>query len=201
MFTTDVTFNAIMMPIIIISSQLFIYSPKTLLAIVMMSYLIVIVHGLPTFHMFLKITALLPLGLASVLFFYSIPRRITWKLDPAFTSYGNIAVFTNIGMMVFTPYHNTIRGLCSKVTCMALFVWIVQQGYKVGWRTTTHNELGMFLYHAVSNEWILTHAVYRFVLVTLATFSRRIRYLEFYTAIIVLILHRRVNSLPMRYLF
>ncbi|EPZ36676.1 hypothetical protein O9G_005889 [Rozella allomycis CSF55] len=103
--------------------------------------------------------------------------------------------------MVFTPYHNTIRGLCSKVTCMALFVWIVQQGYKVGWRTTTHNELGMFLYHAVSNEWILTHAVYRFVLVTLATFSRRIRYLEFYTAIIVLILHRRVNSLPMRYLF
>src|SRR5579862_5151607 len=129
-----------------------------------------------------KTMCLLPLGLGSVLAILVANRSFQVQYLPAFTTYINLAVCGNIGMMVATPADGTLRGTCSKITCIVLFTWIIQQGQRVGWKTVViHNNL--FLYTAVSKSWIFAHAVYRFVLLTLPCFGsgRRHRLMEFYS--------------------
>src|SRR5204863_2733413 len=63
-----------------------------------------------------------------------------------------------------------------------LFIWIVQQGKRAGWKTVIIHD-NLFLYTAVSKSWIFAHAVYRFILLTLPCFGlgRRHRLMEFYS--------------------
>lgn len=142
----------------------------------------------------LKIICVLPLGLGSVLMFLVAGRSFRTRFLPAFTTYINFAVYSNILIMIGTPMGGTLRGLCSKVTCALLFVWIVQQGYRVRWKTVTlHDELLVFT--AVSKSWIFAHAIYRFVLLTLPCFGsgRRQRLLEFYSLVLTYTLSWRSN--------
>ncbi|KAF2674545.1 hypothetical protein BT63DRAFT_419830 [Microthyrium microscopicum] len=78
-----------------------------------------------------KIMCELPLGLGSVLAFLLANRSFQTRHLSTFTAYVNFAVYGNIRMMALTPAGDTVRGMCSKVTCAALFIWIVQQGYGV----------------------------------------------------------------------
>ena len=117
-----------------------------------------------------KIMCFPPLGFGSVLAFLVANRPFQIQYLPAFTTYVNFAVCGNIGMMVATPVDGTLRGTCSKITCVALFMWIIQQGLRAGWKTVVIHD-NLFLYTAVSKSWIFTHAVYRFVLLTLPCFG------------------------------
>jgi len=129
-----------------------------------------------------KIMCELPLGLGSVLAFLIANRSFQIQYLRAFTTYINFAVCGNIGMMVATPADGTLRGTCSKITCIALFAWIIQQGQRAGWKTVIIHD-NLFLYTAVSKSWIFAHAIYRFVLLTLPCFGsgRRYRLMEFYS--------------------
>lgn len=148
-----------------------------------------------------KIMCLLPLGLGSVLAFLVASRPIQTRFLSAFTIYVNFAVYGNIGMMVGTPADGTLRGMCSKVTCAALFIWIVQQGRNAGWKTIAlHDDL--FVFTAVSKSWIFAHAIYRFVLLTLPCFGsgRRYRLLELYSLTLTFALSS-TSTLPFEYCF
>lgn len=149
----------------------------------------------------IKIICLLPLGLGSVLAFQVANRSFQTRYLPAFTAYVNFAVYGNIGMMVGTPAGGTLRGICSKITCVVLFIWIVQQGYRAGWKTIMlHDKL--FVFTAVSKSWIFAHAIYRFVLLTLPCFGsgRRHRLLELYSLALTYALSSSSN-LPFEYCF
>jgi hypothetical protein len=151
-----------------------------------------------------KTMCLLPLGLGSVLAILVANRSFQIRYLPAFTTYINLAVCGNIGMMVAIPADGNLRGTCSKITCIALFTWIIQQGQRVGWKTVViHNNL--FLYTAVSKSWIFAHAAYRFVLLTLPCFGsgRRHRLMEFYslTLTFALYLTRSNSKFPFEYYF
>jgi hypothetical protein len=149
----------------------------------------------------IKIMCELPLGLGSVLAFLVAKRSFQTKFLPAFTTYVNFAVYGNIVMMVGTPGDNTLRGLCSKVTCIALFLWILQQGRRAGWKTIVLHD-NLFVFTAVSKSWILAHAIYRFVLLTLPCFGsgRRHRLLEVYSLTLTFALSS-TSHLPFAYCF
>jgi hypothetical protein len=153
-----------------------------LLAVLSASTTIAVFDKTSTCGEMTKTICLLPLGLGSVLAFLVANRSFQIQYLPAFTTYINFAVYGNIGMMVATPTDGTIRGTCSKITCVALFTWILQQGQRVGWKTVVIHD-NLFLYTAVSKSWIFAHAVYRFVLLTLPCFGsgRRHRLMEFYS--------------------
>jgi hypothetical protein len=151
----------------------------------------------------IKTMCLLPLGLGSVLAFLVAKRSFQIRYLPAFTTYINFAVYGNIGMMIATPTDSTLRGICSKFTCVALFIWIVQQGRCAGWKTVIIHD-NLFLFTAVSKSWIFAHAVYRFVLLTLPCFGsgRRHRLMEFYSLALTFGLSTQSNSnLPFEYYF
>lgn len=148
-----------------------------------------------------KVMCELPLGLGSVLAFLVAKRSFQEKYLAAFTAYVNFAVYGNIGMMVATPTGGTMRGMCSKVTCAVLFIWILQQGYHARWKTITlHNN--MFVFTAASKSWIFAHAIYRAVLLTLPCFGsgRRHRLLEFYSLAFTFALSKS-SGLPFEYCF
>jgi hypothetical protein len=149
-----------------------------------------------------KIMCELPLGLGSVLAFLLAPRSFQKQYLPAFTTYINFAVFGNIGMMVATPADGTFRGACSKITCVTLFIWIIQQARRVHWKTVLIHD-NLFLYTAVSKSWIFAHAIYRFVLLTLPCFGsgRRHRLMEFYSLVMTFGLSLSNSNFPFEYYF
>lgn len=146
----------------------------------------------------------LPLGLGSVLAFLVANRSFQIRYLPAFTTYINFAVYGNIGMMVATPTDGTFRGTCSRITCITLFIWIVQQGRHAGWKTVNIHD-NLFLYTAVSKSWIFAHAVYRFVLLTLPCFGSGLRHrlMEFYSLAVTfgLCFTQSSSNLPFEYYF
>jgi hypothetical protein len=153
-----------------------------LLAVLSASTTIAVFDKTSTAGEMTKTMCLLPLGLGSVLAFLVANRPFQIRYLPAFTTYINFAVYGNIGMMVATPTDGTLRGTCSKITCVALLTWIIQQGQRVGWKTVIIHD-NLFLYTAVNKSWIFAHAVYRFVLLTLPCFGsgRRHRLMELYS--------------------
>lgn len=172
-----------------------------MLVVLVVSATILIFDKTSTIGEMTKIMCELPLGLGSVLAFLIANRSFQARFLPAFTTYVNFAVYGNIGMMVGTPADGTLRGLCSKVTCIALFLWIVQQGRRAEWKTIVlHDEL--FVFTAVSKSWIFAHAIYRFVLLTLPCFGsgRRYRLLELYTLTLTSALSS-TSKLPFEYCF
>jgi hypothetical protein len=177
----DIPFNVSLSVILILTYVCAIRSRGLLLLVVLgLSATIVIFDKTSTVGEMTKIMCELPLGLGSVLAFLVASRSFQTRYLPAFTTYVNFAVYGNIGMMVGTPADGTFRGMCSKVTCVALFIWVVQQGYHARWKTIVLHD-GLFVFTAVSKSWIFAHAIYRFVLLTLPCFGSRHRLLELYS--------------------
>ena len=175
-----------------------------LLAVLSVSTTIAIFDKTSTGGEMAKIMCELPLGLGSVLAFLLANRSFQIQYLPAFTAYINFAVYGNIGMMVATPSDGTLRGTCSKITCVLLFAWIVQQGHRAGWKTVVIND-NLFLFTAVSKSWIFAHAIYRFVLLTLPCFGsgRLYRLLEFYSLALMFGLYFTLSNskYPFEYYF
>ncbi|KFY43922.1 hypothetical protein V494_01743 [Pseudogymnoascus sp. VKM F-4513 (FW-928)] len=198
----DIPFNAWLSIILILTYGCAIRNRGLLLLVVLVvSAAIVIFDKTSTVGEMTKIMCELPLGLGSVLAFLVASRSFQTRFLPAFTAYVNFAVYGNIGMMVATPAGGTLRGMCSKVTCMALFIWIVQQGYRDRWKTIVLHD-NLFVFTAASKSWIFAHAIYRFVLLTLPCFGsgRRHRLLEFYSLTLTFALSK-ASKLPFEYCF
>lgn len=198
----DVPFNAWLGVILIFAHQLSIRNHGLLLLVVLaVSAAIILFDKTSTFREMIKTICLLPLGLGSVLAFISAPESFQARHLRAFTTYINFAVYGNIGMMIATPSDGTLRGMCSKVTCVALFIWIVQQGHRAQWKTVAIRDR-FFAFTAVSKSWIFAHAAYRFVLLTLPCFGsgRRHRLLELYSLTMTYALSSTSN-LPFEHCF
>lgn len=188
----DVPFNISLSIILVVLYGCIIYSRRLLLLpVVFASIVIICFDNHSSRGEFIKIMCELPLGLGSVLAFLCASRTFQHKHLQAFTAYVNLAVYGNIAMMVVTPSGSTVRGFCSKLTCIALSIWIVQQGYQVGWKTVRLHDR-IFVFNAVSKSWVLSHAIYRFVLLTLPTFGsgRRHRLMELYSLAMTFALSR-----------
>jgi hypothetical protein len=172
-----------------------------LLVVLGVSAIIVLFDTTSTIGEMTKIVCLLPIGLGSILAFLVADRTFQTRYLPVFTTYVNFAVYGNIGMMVATPADGTLRGMCSKVTCVALFIWIVQQGHRARWKTVIPHD-GLFVFSAVSKSWIFAHAIYRFVLLTLPCFGsgRRHRLLEVYSLTLTYALSS-ISKLPFKHCF
>lgn len=198
----DIPFNLWLSVILIFTYGCATRKPRLLLlAVLGTSATILVFDRTSNLRELVKTAALLPLGLGSVLAFLVASRSSKTKILPYFRTYVNFAVYGNIVMMVGAPTGGTLRGICSKVTCVVLFLWILQQGYRVGWKTIRlHDRLLVFT--AVSKSWIFAHAVYRFVLLTLPCFGngRRHRLMEFYSLALTYALSSTSN-LPFEYCF
>ena len=198
----DIRFNGWLSIILILTYGCAIRNRGLLLLVVLgVSATILIFDTTSTFGEMTKTMCELPLGLGSVLAFLIMDRSFRARFLPAFTTYVNLAVYGNIGMMVGTPTDDTLRGMCSKVTCVALFIWIVQQGYRARWKTIALHD-NLFVFTAVSKSWVFAHAIYRFVLLTLPCFGsgRRHRLLELYSLALTYALSSTSN-LPFEYCF
>ncbi|KAH8586935.1 hypothetical protein B0O99DRAFT_643175 [Bisporella sp. PMI_857] len=198
----DIPFNVWLSIILILTYGCAIRNRGLLLLVVLgLSTTIVVFDKTSTVGEMTKIMCELPLGLGSVLAFLVANRSFQTRFLSAFMTYVNFAVYGNIGMMVGTPADGTLRGMCSKATCAVLFIWIVQQGHRAGWKTIVlHDDL--FVFTAASKSWIFAHAIYRFVLLTLPCFGsgRRHRLLELYSLTLTFALSSRSN-LPFEYCF
>lgn len=198
----DIPFN-IWLSFILILTYGCVFRNRALLLFVVLgvSVTILIFDKTSTFGQMAKIICLLPLGLGSVLAFLVTSRSFQARFLPAFTTYVNFAVYGNIGMMVGTPADGTLRGMCSKATCILLFIWVVQQGHRAGWKTIVLHD-NLFVFTAVSKSWIFAHAIYRFVLLTLPCFGsgRRHRFLELYSLTLTFALSSTAK-LPFEYCF
>ncbi|KAJ7281866.1 hypothetical protein C8J57DRAFT_84545 [Mycena rebaudengoi] len=198
----DISFNVWLSIILILTYGCAIRNRGLLLLVVLgVSASIVVFDKTSTIGEMIKIICLLPLGLGSVLGFLVANRSFQTRFLPAFTTYVNFAVYGNIGMMVGTPADGTLRGMCSKVTCIALFIWIVQQGHRARWKTIVRHD-GLFVFTAVSKSWIFAHAIYRFILLTLPCFGsgRRHCLLELYSLTLTFALSSTSN-LPFEHCF
>ncbi|RDW56382.1 hypothetical protein BP5796_13204 [Coleophoma crateriformis] len=198
----DIPFNVWLIIILVLTYGCAIRNRVLLLLVVFgASATIIVFDTTSTIGQMTKVMCELPLGLGSVLAFLVADRSFQTRSLNAFTAYINFAVYGNIGMMVATPADGTLRGMCSKVTCIVLFIWIVQQGRRAGWKTIVlHDKL--FVFTAVSKSWIFAHAIYRFVLLTLPCFGsgRRHRLLELYSLTMTFALSSTSN-LPFEYCF
>jgi hypothetical protein len=198
----DIQFNVWLTIILILTYGCALRSPGLLLLVVLgTSATIFLFNTTATLGEMTKTMCLLPFGLGSVLTFLTADRSLQTRFLPAFTTYVNFAVYANIGMMVATPVGGTLRGICSKFTCVALFFWIIQKGRRVGWKTVMVHD-NLFVFTAVSKSWIFAHACYRFVLLTLPCFGsgRRYRLLELYSLALTFALSS-TSKLPFEYFF
>jgi hypothetical protein len=201
----DVPFNLWLIVILILAYWCAIRNRGLLLlAVLSVSTIIAVFDKTSTAGEMTKTMCELPLGLGSVLAFLIASRSFQTRYLSAFTTYVNVAVYGNIGMMVATPIDGTLRGMCSRITCVLLFIWIIQQGQLAGWKTVAIHD-NLFLYTAVSKSWIFAHAVYRFILLTLPCFGsgRRHRLMEVYSlALTVGLYFTQTNSnFPFEYYF
>ncbi|KAF5650597.1 hypothetical protein F52700_314 [Fusarium sp. NRRL 52700] len=179
----DIPFNASLSGILFLAYRCLISKPGLLLTIVYTtSAVIVLFDRTSTKGEMAKTMAEMPLGLGSVLLFIVASRSTKAQWLHAFTIYVNLAVYGNILMMVATPSGGTFRGICCKVACISLSAWIVLQGYQVQWKTIMLHD-NLFVFTAASKSWILAHAIYRFILLTLPCFGsgRRHRLMEVYS--------------------
>jgi hypothetical protein len=198
----DIPFNIWLIITLILACKCAVRSPGLLLLVVLgVSATIVVFDRTATAGEMTKTMCLLPLGLGCILAFLVADRSFQARFLPAFTAYVNFAVYGNIGLMVGTPADGTLRGMCSKVACLALFVWIVQQGHRAGWKTVVLRN-NLFVFTAVSKSWIFAHAVYRSVLLTLPCFGsgRRHRLLDLYSLALTYALSS-TSGLPFEYCF
>lgn len=121
-----------------------------------------------------KVAAVLPLGLGSLALFGAVSPTVRARWLPAFTTYVNAAVLGNIAIMLCVPSGGTWRGLTSRLTCLTLLAWLALEMVAVRWRTIALSEGVVpwpFLFTASPSRWVLAHAAYRALLMTLPMFD------------------------------
>jgi hypothetical protein len=119
---------------------------------------------------YIKFLCEMPLGLGSLAIFGLLSKARQKRHMRIFTYYVNFAVVGNIAMMVFVPAAETMRGWTSRVACVALVAWLVQEMASVEWRPVRY-ERGVFVFIASPMPWVLAHAFYRMVLISLPAFE------------------------------
>ncbi|KAF0756439.1 hypothetical protein AaE_004629 [Aphanomyces astaci] len=92
-----------------------------------------------------------------------------------FSIYINAAVVGNIAMMGFVSAGSTLRGVTHRVACISLVLWLLREMQSVNWATVSYRD-GYFLFNASPLSWVLAHACYRLVMMTLPPFDT-LRYL------------------------
>ena len=147
-----------------------------------------------------KVMCALPLGLGSILLFSSLSPSTQMKYTRHFALYVNAAVLGNIAMMAFLPSAGTLRGQTSRATCFALSLWLALEMKRAGpfdcvailhdpvitqrgpqsastgissrpVPSSTEASVPLFVFSASPLPWIVSHALYRMVLVTLPAFD------------------------------
>ena len=117
-------------------------------------------------------------GLGAVTFYGTLSPETQARHLDVFTLYVNAAVLGNIGMMVAVPTGSTARGWSHRAACMLLCYWLVRECRQARWRTVEFRD-GVFVFTASPLAWILAHAAYRAVMMTLPMFeTKRYRILE-----------------------
>lgn len=119
---------------------------------------------------FSKLLLLLPFGLGALMGFVIMPKITQKRIEHWFTHYINIAVLINIFVMLFTPDGGTYRGIVSRILCIILLIWLVQEMAKVQFQTTEFDR-NFFIFNSSPLPWIVCHAVYRMALLSLPTFA------------------------------
>lgn len=130
---------------------------------------------------FAKMTLLLPAGLGTLLS-YRVWFDYARYLGP-FSMLINTAVLVNIAMMALLPNTSSaLRGRLHRPTCLALVAWLWLEMSSVGFLTCEFSPSGLFVFNSSPMAWILLHACYRFVMITLPNFdSQRYLTLELYS--------------------
>jgi hypothetical protein len=121
-----------------------------------------------------KLLCVLSLGLGSILLFSSLTVSFRQRFQTAFASYVNLAVLANIGMMAFLPGGGTWRGETSRAACAVLCAWLWLEIRRVGWSlcvSVTDVGVPLFVFSASPLSWVLCHALYRAVMITLPVFD------------------------------
>ncbi len=159
-------------------------------------------HSLDSWMGYIKLICELVFGLGAVIGFSLLSRRLQVSYLSAFTLFVNIAVLGNIAMMIVIPSEGTYRGLTSKVTCILLVVWLIQEIIKNRWRTTQYQN-GFFLFNSVPLAWIFSHCIYRIGLITLPIFdSYRYILLEPISLVLMYVFYRiHKAGHPVRFYF
>ncbi|KAJ3127788.1 hypothetical protein HK098_005787 [Nowakowskiella sp. JEL0407] len=130
------------------------------------------------------------LGLGSVVAFGLLGVDAQKKHLNSFTNFINFVVLGNIAMMFFLPIDNTMRGYSHRVVCALLVIWLAKEMQKVRWNTVYFFK-GYFLFNASPMSWVICHALYRSVMVTLPIFdTQRYFVLEPLSLGIMMILYR-----------
>ncbi|TGM80210.1 hypothetical protein EHQ99_10965 [Leptospira bouyouniensis] len=119
---------------------------------------------------FIKLMLLLPMGLGVILLLIRLPKEIRNQYYIWYSNYINMAVLLNIFAMLFTPDGGTYRGYLSRLVCLALLIWLLQEMRKKRFQTI-HFDQGLFLFRSSPLHWILCHATYRIVLLSLPSFE------------------------------
>lgn len=159
-------------------------------------------HDLIEIMGFIKLVLLLPLGLGAVLTFAILSDDKQQRYLLPMTRYINFAVIANIFVMVFAPDGDTYRGLLSRLVCIALLVWLLQEMAKVRFQTTQF-ERGFFIFRSSPLHWVYCHAAYRIALLSLPSFnSLQYLLLEPLSLLIMSVLyHVDKKKFPLHYYF
>jgi hypothetical protein len=200
LFQTDVRFNAAFALLLFLCFVCFVYFPALLLIVLVLATGTTLFMCPLSVGEAIKVICVAILGLGSLVAYSLLDSSMQQRFLPAFTLYVNIAVYGNIGMMVFTPTGGTLRGRACRLACSLLTLWIVQQGWHADWRTV-QLEQRTFFYVAVNKLWIAAHAAYRFVLLTLPCASDRNRLLEVYSLGVMFLLSLRFPDRPIEHSF
>ncbi|KAJ6779379.1 hypothetical protein PWT90_10085 [Aphanocladium album] len=198
----DWPFNGWLVLILICAYGGLVVSRKLLLAVVLgASVTILLFDRAATWNQTIVTLAGLTLGLGSVLYYLSLEPFDRASKFRAFTIYVNLAFYASVGMMIFTPADRTFRGWCGKIATFWLFGWIVQQGRHKGWSTLRQHDR-MLVFTAVNKKWIVAHAAYRYMLLTLPVFGagHRLRLLEWLSLGMTLLLSQ-ASGLPFAHCF
>ncbi|MFW7378443.1 MAG: hypothetical protein ACOH5I_06540 [Oligoflexus sp.] len=201
--------NCITLILVILASYLAAYQRRALLYLVIAATLAIMLRfslkadiSQLDWMEFVKLMFLVPFGLGTVIGFGLLPRKLQQVHISWFTVFINLAVLGNIFMMVFVPADETYRGLMSRVTCLLLLVWLMQEMAKVKWRTIVYDN-GFFIFNSSLLAWVLCHACYRLALISLPSFAS-IHYLlmePLSLGVMVFFYHMHGRKYPVNYYF
>ena len=127
-------------------------------------------YSYPAIGRFSKVMCTAALGLETILAYMDMPEEFQKTHLRGFTNYVNAAVVGNIAMMVFIPYHGSVRESTGRVACGLLTVWLLQEMHRVQWKTIDF-DTGAFVFHSLPMSWVWAHTAYRLILLTSPAFD------------------------------
>ncbi|KAI9334711.1 hypothetical protein BDR26DRAFT_936805 [Obelidium mucronatum] len=160
-----------MIPVVYMASTPYLFIPLAIL-IYALTAVVIVSQSQEMIYIgsLIKVLCVLPLGLGSLILFQLLPVLVQRKWFGVFSMYINWAVLGNVAMMFFVPASDTWREWGCRFACICLTVSLWKQVTSDKWDTFLF-ENGFFVFTAVSLDWILTHACYRSVLITLPVFD------------------------------